>query len=222
MVDNGPWDAASPTLNTQWASMYGAYGRTWHKGFPGYTNDQLVNLPRVTTETGWPTRGDGSITEEQQGRVFLNLYLDQYKQGWKYTFIYMLHDDPIQGYYGMFHVDYTPKAAGTYLHNLTTILADKGSLPKPGRLNYRVMNPPATVHDMLMEKSNGIFVLAVWDEQVSGTSQVTVDLGSTRARVEVYDPTLGTAPVQSLRNVKSLTLTLSDHPLIIAMPRSSH
>lgn len=220
LVDNGPWSAASPTLHTQWAGLYGEYGHTWHAGFSGYTNDQLVTLPRVTTETGWTTRGDGSITEEQQGRVFLNLYLDQYKQGWKYTFIYMLHDDPNQGYYGMFHVDYTPKPAGTYLHNLTTILADSGPLLKPGRLNYRVVDPPATAHDMLLQKSNGTFALAVWDEQVSGTSQVTVDLGGPQARVEVYDPTLGTAPVQSLRNIQSLTLSLSDHPLIIVLPRS--
>ena len=219
LVDNGPWNASSPTLHTQWAGLNGEYGHTWHRGFSGYTNDQLVTLPRVTTETGWPTRGDGSITEDQQGRVFLNLYLDQYKQGWKYTFIYMLHDDPKQGYYGLFNVDYTPKASGTYLHNLTTILADSGSLPRPGRLNYRVVDPPATVHDVLLQKSDGTFALAVWDEQVSGTSHVTVDLGGLRARVEIYDPTLGTAPVQSLRDTRSLTLALSDHPLIIVMPR---
>ncbi len=219
MVDNGPWSAANPTMHTQWAGLYGEYGHTWHRGFSGYTNDQLVTLPRVTTETGWPTSGQGSITEDQQGRVFLNLYLDQYKEGWKYTFIYMLHDDPNQGYYGLFHVDYTPKAAATYLHNLTTILADGGSLRKPGSLNYRVVDPPATVHDMLLQKSSGAFALAVWDEQVSGTSSVTVDLGGPRARVEVYDPTVGTTPVQSLRNIKSLTLALSDHPMIIVLPK---
>jgi hypothetical protein len=220
LVDNGPWNAANPTLNTQWAGLYGAYGHTWHAGFSGYTNDQLMTLPRVTTETGWATRGDGSITEDQQGRVFLNLYLDQYKEGWKYTFIYMLHDDPIQGYYGMFHVDYTPKPAGTYLHNLTTILADSGSLPRPGRLNYRVVDPPTTVHDLLLQKSNGTFALAVWDEQASGTSQVTVDLGGVRPRAYVFDPTVGAAPIQSLRHIRSLTLTLSDHPVIIALPRT--
>ena len=220
LVDNGPWSAASPTLHAQWAGLYGEYGHTWHAGFNGYTNDQLTKLPRVTTETGWPTRGTGSITEEQQGRVFLNLYLDQFKQGWKYTFIYMLHDDPVQGYYGLFHADYTPKASGTYLHNLTTILADRGLLAQPGRLNYRVVNPPATVHDLLMQKSNGFFALAVWDEQVSGTSSVTVNLGGRHAWVAVCDPTVGTAPVQFLRGVKSLTLTLSDHPLIIVMPGS--
>ena len=220
LVDNGPWNAASPTLVGAWAGMHGEYGHTWHAGFSGYTDEQLERLPRVTTETGWPTRGDGSITEDQQGRVFLNLYLDQYKQGWKYTFIYMLHDDPKQGYYGLFNVDYTPKASGTYLHNLTTILADSGSLPRPGRLNYRVVDSPATVHNMLLQKSSGAFALAVWDEQVSGTSQVTVDLGGLRARVAVYDPTLGTAPVQSLRGIKSLTLALSDHPLIVIIPGS--
>ncbi len=218
LADNGPWNASSPTLVGAWAGMHGEYGHTWHAGFNGYTNDQLIKLPRVTTETGWPTRGTGSITEEQQGRVFLNLYLDQFKQGWKYTFIYMLHDDPVQGYYGLFNVDYTPKASGTYLHNLTTILADRGLLAQPGSLNYRVVDPPATVHDMLLQKSSGSCARGGWDERTSGTGSGTVDLGGRRAWVGVCDPTVGTSPVQFLRGVKFLTLTLSDHPLIIVMP----
>ena len=97
-----------------------------------------------------------------------------------------------------------------YLHNLTTILADQGSLAKPGQLNYSIPEQPATVHDMLLQKSDGTFELVVWGERLKGTDEVTVHLGGTYPAVKVYDPTIGTEPVQDAGRVDSLKLTLSD------------
>jgi len=217
LVDNTCWNATDPTLNGDWDGLYVEYGRTWHGGFTGYTNTELTTLPRVSTETGWLTRGTGSITEEQQGRVFLNLYLSGLKRGWSYTFIYMLRDDPGQGYWGLFDTSYNPKRSGLYMHNLTTILADSGTAV-PGRLDYSIANQPATVHDLLMQKSSGKFELAVWNDRPGGGSNdVTVSLGGTHATVNVYDPTIGTAPTQTLSNVSSVALTLTDHPVIIEL-----
>ena len=84
--------------------------------------------------------------------------------------------------------------------------------------DYRVADPPATVHNRLLQKSSGSFALAVWNEQAGGTSSVTVDLGGRRAWVEICDLAVGAAPTQFLRRVKSPTLTLSDHPPILVMP----
>jgi hypothetical protein len=148
----------------------------------------LADVPRVTTETGWFTQGTYAISEDQQGKLFLNLFLAQYKRGWRYTFI--------------------------YLHNLTAILADNVTFA-PSSLNYSIPNEPATVHDLLIQKSTGTFELAVWDERVSGRDTVTVNLGRRFSTVAVYDPTLGASPTQSLKNVSSVQLTLSDHPMII-------
>ena len=217
LVDNVCWNATDPTLNGDWDGLYVEYGRTWHRGFQGYSNDQLKTLPRVSTETGWVTQGNNAITQEQQGRIFLNLYLAGFARGWKHTFIYMLRDDPVQGYWGLFDTDYNPKRSGTYLHNLTTILSDTGT-GTPGQLPYSIPNQPSTVHDLLMQKSNGTFELAVWNERPSGGSNdVTVDLGGARASVLVYDPTIGTTPQQTLTNVSSVMLTLTDHPMIIEL-----
>ena len=217
LVDNVCWNATDPTLNGDWDGMYVEYGHTWHSGFDGYSDADLATLPRVSTETGWVTTGDGAITEEQQGRVFLNLYLSAFKRGWSYTFIYMLRDDPVQGYWGLFDTGYQPKKSGTYLHNLTTILADTGSVT-PGKLDYAVTGEPDTVHDLLLQKSDGTFELVVWDERPGGGSDdVTVDLGKTRDTVELYDPTTGTAPTQTLSGVGSVMLTLSDHPVVLEL-----
>ncbi len=218
LVDNTCWNASDPTLNGDWDGLYVEYGHTWHGGFAGYSNADLVTLPRVTTETGWLTMGTGSITEEQQARIFLNLYLSAYKRGWSYTFIYMLRDDPSQGYWGLFDTSYQPKKSGTYVHNLTSVLADAGGAGAraPGRLDYAIASEPATVHDLLLQKSSGTFELVVWDEHPGGGSDsVVVSLGSPRAAVKIYDPTMGTSPTQTMSGVSSVSLTLTDHPVIL-------
>jgi hypothetical protein len=215
VCDNNAWGAEDPALNGRWDGMHVEYGHTWWSpGYKGYSDNQLSTLPRVTTETGWTTQGSNSVPEDQQAKLFLNLYLAAFKRGWSYTFIYMLRDDPGQGYWGLFHTDYSAKRSATCLHNLTTILADKTS-STPGSLNYSIPSEPATVHDLLLQKSNGAFELAVWGEQVIGSNNITVNLGATFATVRVYDPTVGTSATQTLSKVGSVSLTLSDHPLIV-------
>jgi hypothetical protein len=217
-ADNTAWNAEDPTLRSYWDGLDNEYGLTWWSpGYKGYTSAQLETLPRVTTETGWVTQGKSALTEEQQGRLFLDLYFSAFKRGWTYTFIYMLRDDAGQGYWGLVHTDYTPKRSGIYLHNLTTILADKSSAPA-GSLSYSIPNEPATVHDLLLQKSSGVYELAVWDEKASGSDQVSVHLPGTYPSVKIYDPTLGTTAIQMLKNVNAVPLTLSDHPLIIELP----
>jgi hypothetical protein len=146
------------------------------------------------------------------------LYLAQFKQGFAYTFIYMLRDaGGSDAGYGMFERDYHPKKSATYLHNLTAILADHG-VAKPGELAYSIPNPPATVHELLLQKGDGVFELVVWSEKASGSSDVVMELGAVHAALNVYDPTIGTAPVQTFSNVRSVPLTLSDHPVVIEIP----
>jgi hypothetical protein len=218
LVDNLTWNASDPTLNGDWDGPYVEYGLTWNKHFHGYANAELTVLPKVTTETGWVTMGTNAITQAQQAKVFLNLYLSAYKRGFAYTFIYMLRDDASQGYWGLFDTSYSPKTSGTDLHNLTTILADAGgSTPRtPGKLDYAIANEPATVHDLLLQKSDGTFELVVWDDRPSGGSDsVSVNLTTSRASVKVYDPTTGTTATMTLANATSVALSLSDHPVVI-------
>ena len=220
--DNQAWSAADPTLLGMWDGLAVEYGLTWSHNFPGYSNAQLQTLPRVATETGWGTLGANALNEAQQGKLFLDVYLAQFKRGWRYTFIYQMCDNEggdMQGM-GLYHTNGTPKLAATYIHNFTMILADKLTMT-PGSLNYSIAGEPATVHDLLMQRSDGTFYLAVWDERAHGAvDSVTVNLGGTHASVNVYDPTVGTAPVRTQSNVSSVPLTLSDHPLILAISGS--
>jgi hypothetical protein len=213
-VDNQAWQAADPTLNSHWDGLYGEYGRTWKRHFRGYSNAQLQNLPRVTTETGWDAAS--SEQERTQGTVLTNTYLAQFKRGWRYTFIYELGEgEGGGGNQGLFHQDWTPKLAATCIHNLTSILADNVPVDTPGKLAYSIANAPSTVHDLLLQKSSGVFELVVWGEQVAGANNITVNLGDTHANVRIYDTTVGTTPIQILTDATSVPLTVSDHALIL-------
>ena len=214
-VDNQAWNAADPTLNGPWDGLFVEYGVTWLKHYKGYTNDQLLSLPRVTTETGWDSASDVG-GEETQAKVLVNTYLSQFKQGWRYTFVYHLRDgEGGSEHQGLFNPNSTPKLAATYIHNLTSILADDRPVASRGQLNYSMSDQPATVHDLLLQKSSGVFELAVWDENVKGADHITLNLGGSHSRVKVYDVSVGIDPVQTLVNVSSLPLTLSDHAMVI-------
>ena len=173
-------------------------------------------MPKVTTETGWPT--DGSITKDQQGKLFVNLYLSAKKRNWSHTFIYMMFDEFGQNY-GLFHQNATPKPAATYIHNLTSILNDTTSLFSPVALSYSITGSPATVHNLLMQKSNGTYELAVWDDRPTseGSDNVTINLGNSFSTVNVYDVTSGTTPISTLNNTVSVPLNLTDHAMIVEL-----
>ncbi len=220
LADNKTWNAADPTSACKVDGLYGNYGVTWAKHFRGYAETELVTLPRVTTETGCTI--EGAVSEDVQALNLLSMYLDEFKRGWSHTAVYLLRDRTDEAgnqTFGFFKPDYTPRKAAVYLHNLTTILADQGSPARPGRLDYAIAEQPATVHEFLLQKSDGTFELVIWDERLKGTDEVTVQLGATYPALKVYDPTIGTEPVQTASAVDSLTLTLSNHPLIVAIPQ---
>ena len=94
-------------------------------------------------------------------------------------------------------------------------------MPKPGKLNYAIPNQPATVHDLLLQKSSGEFDLIIWDERLNGSDKVTVHFGGAYPSVKIYDPTISATVIETRKKINSLPLTLSDHPVIIALPSHS-
>ncbi len=221
--DNQAWNAESTPNNGPWDGLQGEYcGKTWAKR---YTAAPMVEcrMPRVTTETGWPST---TISPDQQGKLMTNVYLSAAKLGWQNTFVYLLFDEPQAGNagYGFFNQSngsqpVRPKSLGTYTHNLTTILSDSTSNFRPGLLNYSIASKPSTVHDLLLEKSNGTYELVVWDDRPVGeaTDSVTVDLGASYPSVNVYDITKGTGAIQRVLNASSVRLALTDHALIVEL-----
>ena len=219
--DNQVWNAADPGVDCHADGLYGNCGRTWLKKFDGYSQPELESLPRVTTETGAVVGSfDGAITEHVQGCNYLNLFLAQYKRGWDKTFIYEFIDDP-DGAFGFYGIDYaTKRKSADYMHNFTTLLDDPKPLRKSRALDYKFVSPlPETVHDLLIAKSDGSLWLVLWGEKVSGSEKVGVLLPGSVKKVEIFDPTEGTAPLRKLKNKanRPVSVDISDHPLLLRL-----
>ena len=214
-INNQAWHAADPILNGPWDGLYGNYGVTWRNHFRGYATEDLPTLPRVTTETGYDTVSD-SGGERIQGVVLVNTYLAQFKRGWSYTFIYQLRDgEGGNDHFGIYNSNSTPKLAATYIHNLTSVLADAGAPIATGSLDYSIKDMPSTVHDLLLEKSDGTFELIVWDENTSGSDDVTITLDRTYNTINIYDITAGASPIKTHTQADRVLLHLNDHAQII-------
>ncbi|GHU63278.1 hypothetical protein FACS1894123_05720 [Bacteroidia bacterium] len=218
--DNQTWLSSDPSKACPVDGLFGNFGSTWMKHFQGYTEEELVTLPKVTTETGFAIDADVGVTEEIQARLYLNLYLSQFKRAWKYTAVYLLKgrsNEPEHESFAFYTLDYQPKQAAHYMHNFTTILADDKEVARPGKLDYSIPNQPETTHDLLLQKSNGHFVLALWGERFKsgGSDEITVNFGEKCKKITIYDPTTGTSAIEELKKVNSLVLSLSDHPVIV-------
>ena len=217
--DNQAWLSSLPGKDCPVDGLYGNYGRTWRNGYQGCSDEQLQSLPRVTTETGIETSAE--ITEELQARLYLDLYLSQFKQGWKHTAIYLFKgraNEPEHEKFAFYKLDYTPKQAARYLRNFTAILDDRGApIAPPGALDYAIPSQPATTHDLLLQKSNGVYFLVLWGERFAsgGADDIIIKLGAKANRVKIYDPTLGAEAIKTLSEIDAINISLTDHPVIL-------
>lgn len=219
--NNQAWLSSGTGKEVPVDGLYGNYGKTWRNKFQGYSDEELINLPRVTTETGIAIGNSEAITEEIQGCLFLDLYLSQFKRGWKNTAIYLLKgraDEPAHESYAFYKLDYTPKKAAVYLHNFTTVLSDDDLKFAPGNLNYSMQTDSETVHDLLLQKNNGTFYLVIWGERFIGNEdQVTINFGKKHKLINVYDPTVGSEKLTTYKNKNTITFSVSNHPIILEL-----
>ncbi|MBL8158929.1 hypothetical protein JNJ66_00560 [Candidatus Saccharibacteria bacterium] len=174
----------------------------------------------VITETGYQS---AQITPRTHALYYLNIYLDAFQAGFHKTYVYLLTDNPHESF-GFFGMDDQPKPAATALHNLTAILKDDGPA-RDGTLPYSISGLPKEGHSFALQRSDGSYNLAVWDERpiwnggelTPAVAKATVNLGRTFSKVSVHRPMQGTEAVQQLTNTDTAELQLSGEPLILTL-----
>ena len=215
--NNQTWLSSLPTSVAKGDHLQGNYGVTWLKKYKGYSDEELQQLPRVTTETGATI--SGQMTEEMQARMYLSCYLSQFAQGWSHTAMYILRDRSDEAgnqSFGFYDKDYRPRKAAHYLHNLTTLLDDDQPTKRLSSVAYTIENQSAEVHDLLLQKSDGSFALIVWGELYEGGKQmVTVKL-KRKYNIRIFNPTEGTSPSCEGR-MDNFDLRVTTHPYIIEL-----
>jgi len=152
------------------------------------------NKPLWTTEMGYHNYNRFLDDQEQQGvseraaAIYLPIaFLSGFSHNVERTFSYELFDevdDPKldhkcdiapsgikycsgEGHYGLLNFDGMAKPAFTALHNLIEILSDpQGKEFSPGTLDIRFSEAPPTMGYTLLQKSNGDYYLAIWNDKV--------------------------------------------------------
>ena len=215
--NNQTWLSSLPTSVAKGDHLQGNYGVTWLKKYKGYSDEELQQLPRVTTETGATI--SGQMTEEMQARMYLSCYLSQFTQGWSHTAMYILRDRSDEAgnqSFGFYDKDYRPRKAAHYLHNMTTLLDDDQPAKRLSSVAYSIENQSAEVHDLLLQKSDGSFALIIWGELYEGGEQtVTVRL-KRKYDIRIFNPTVGTTPSCEGR-MDNFDLRVTTHPYIIEL-----
>ncbi len=210
----------------------------WIGHMNGLAQETTPGKPVVITETGFYTTnnsGDASnISETAAAKYTLDMMLDAYQQGDVKSYLYELLDNNTgdgnnEDNFGLFHTDGSAKPAGTAVHNLMSLLSDKAGNSTSfgtGSLGYSLSGMPSSGNSMLMEKSDGTYWLALWnDARVAGSNpgqvdvvpnvNVTLSLDSAASSVSVFDPLTGTSSVQSASNTNSVSLGVPDHPILV-------
>jgi hypothetical protein len=198
--------------------------------FAGYTLAQAIALPRAITETGFGatggTPGGATVDIPTQGKNLLTGFLNAWNEGYISFLIYTFYEQT--GGWGILTSGGVPKASGTYLHNFTTPLVDKGANAatfSPDQLSFTLSGMPPTAKRQLFEKSNGNFELVLWNNVTNwdvaagapiavGANNVTVNFGQSQPVVNTYDPVVQDTPVATTSGT-SVVVALKDYPMVV-------
>lgn len=190
--------------------------------------------PMVVTETGYHTamkwRGEHpGVSEAAMGRYVPRLFLDYYAAGIDRTYLYEFLDEGTdQGQreqnFGLLRTDGSEKPAYTAIQNLISVLTDPGPAFTPGTLDYRVRGDTTGVNVMLLQKRDGRFYIAVWQEVPSydQSARLETRVSDRSLRVEVprsskltiYQPVKSAEPTLSLQ-ASAVAIQVPDSPVLV-------
>jgi hypothetical protein len=176
--------------------------------------------PVQATETGYTTAIDSTdnqppVSERVAGLYMPRLLLENFRRGIARTYLYELVDvssdrDQDEGFagFGLLRSDFTPKPAYTAVRNLISILADPRGDFTPRELGYVLEGVPAETRQVLLQKRDGNYFLAVWNpvsawnletarEWVPPSLVGTLRLTEPAREVSVYQPNRSRQPIET-------------------------
>ena len=195
----------------------------------------LESFPRVITEVGYytlPSSTDwGGVDYLTQAKGILTIFFDAAKMGVQTTYLYQLLDayadapgTRIDAHFGLFDAQNVPKRSAFAVHNLTSFLKD--SAKGAAALAYQFNGLPRTAQTLLLGKSDGSFVIAVWNETPMWDESQREPIQSAPAAASLcfrqpvsvveYDPLTGASRPRS-RVAACIPVDVPDHPILLAV-----
>lgn len=176
--------------------------------------------PIWMTETGWMTGGNVPMSPRAQAKYVLRDYFDAFGNGVEKIFDYQLMDDDTN-LYGLTDVSARPKLAFYALKNMAALVKDNAG--GSGVLDYTVSGAPSSLKQMLLQKSDGSFLLVLWLDvdsynmslrrDIETKVPVTINLAQSMT-AEVYQPTFS-ATMQSSGSGQSIPVFIGDEITVV-------
>lgn len=177
----------------------------------------------ITTETGYtndPSVG-AYVPEDVSATYFPRLFLEQWRAGVQRTYLYELLSVGGEDY-GLLRKDGAAKPGFWAVANLLKLLADPGSSFPTSKLDFTLTGGDSNTHHLLMQKRDGTFYLAIWNEASGYDVDHKVYTPVASQRVTLYIPhsvgsmnkyqwdSSGNVATQALGSSQSQTLTVTD------------
>ena len=161
-----------------------------HANFPSINLDEIPSAfetyappflpkPMVATETGYSTYRRGS-SETTHAKYVPRLFFEYFRLGVRRTWLYELVDEfrdfwrkNREAHFGLLRRNLRPKPAYTAVKSLLSLLYDEARWDgiTPGTLAFSLNISPKSgyertdyVHHLLLQKSSGVYYLAIWHE----------------------------------------------------------
>ncbi len=195
------------------------------------------NKPMYITEYGHPINGPNSplsgyiITETAAAKYLPRGLLEGFGHGMEKMNIYSLIDDVQRSkYHGLLDGSLNRRLTFHAVKNLMTLFADSSSMFTPGTLDYTLSNVSSNIKQQLFQKSDGSFLLTMYQDVDSydrlnkrDTVVLPVSVGlnlGQAASIQTFTPSLGAGATKSVSNVSALTIPVGDHVTVVKITPS--
>ena len=202
------------------------------------------NKPILVTECGYHNRvenqGHPGMTEVAEAKYLPRLLFVYFNRGMTKAYKYELLDlkpDPgitdLERHFGLVRTNGTPKPSFYALKNLLHLLADSGSAAPAGSLAFQLSGATNNLHHTLLQKRDGTFWLALFQETVSydpktrgdlevPSQPVTLKLPWTSPGVWLYRPNRSSEPTEHIAGSSEATLQVPDEVLLVEIKPPKH
>ena len=175
----------------------------------GATGALMASELGYSNATGAAEQPHPAVPQDVSAVLIPRLYLEHFRRGLTETYVYELVNEagqtPWEADFGLLNSDFSPKPAFTAVKNMNNLLADPGPAFTPGALNYTLTGTDPTTRTVLLQKRDGSYWLALWQQsevwdrattRYTGIQDipVTLNLPST-AQVTTYRPVTSSAPL---------------------------
>ncbi len=150
--------------------------------------------PIAVTEMGYSSTNEVDLTTQAKylSRTFFVNDNAGIVRTYIYTFVSYTGGDSFGGD-GILNTDLSAKPAYTAIQSSLNVLADTAAGSTPASVNYAIIGAPSSLEHELIQKSNGSYVLALWNETASWNTATNTPITVAPTNVTVAFPFLTTS-----------------------------